>query len=106
MFQGILGFLGIGTRLVRASALGLRPGKGDLLVDLCRELGAITSVSGAGGNCPHLDESALEGAGFIHRKQRFTHPVYPQLHGEFMPRMAVLDLLFNCGPDAAQRLRG
>ena len=76
------------------------------LVDLCRELGATTYVSGAGGNCPHLDESALEGAGIIHRKQRFTHPVYPQLHGEFMPRMAVLDLLFNCGPDAAQRLRG
>jgi len=106
MLQGILGFLGIGTRLVRASALGLRLGKGNLLVDLCRELGATTYVSGAGGNCPHLDESALEGAGIIHRKQRFTHPVYPQLHGEFMPRMAVLDLLFNCGPDAAELLRG
>src|SRR5207249_10205620 len=58
MLQGILGFLGIGTRLVRASALGLRLGKGNLLVDLCRELGATTYVSGAGGNCPQLDESA------------------------------------------------
>ena len=105
MLQGLLGFLGVGTRLVRASALGVRLGEGNVLVDVCRALGATTYVSGAGGNCPHLDESALGGAGIVHRTQRFTHPVYPQLHGEFMPRMAVLDLLFNCGPGAARVIR-
>ena len=105
MLQGLLDFLGIGTRVVRASALGVRLGDGNVLVDVCRALGATNYVSGAGGNCPHLDESALGGAGIAHRVQRFTHPVYPQLHGGFMPRMAVVDLLFNCGPEATRVIR-
>jgi len=105
MLQGLLDFLGVETRLVRASALGVRLGDGNVLVDVCRALGITNYLSGAGGNCPHLDESALGGAGIAHRVQRFTHPVYPQLHGAFMPRMAVVDLLFNCGPEAARVIR-
>jgi len=105
MLQGLLDFLGIKTQVVRASALGVRMGDGNVLVDVCRALRATSYVSGAGGNCPHLDESALGGAGIAHRVQRFTHPVYPQLHGAFMPRMAVVDLLFNCGPEAARVIR-
>src|SRR5262249_2396699 len=105
MLQGLLDFLGVETRLVRASALGVRLGDGNVLVDVCRALGITNYLSGAGGNCPHLDESALGGAGIAHRVQRFTHPVYPQLHGAFMPRMAVVDLLFNCGAEAARVIR-
>ena len=32
--------------------------------------------------------------------QDFVHPVYPQLHGEFIPNLSILDLLFNCGPQS------
>ena len=105
MLRGILGFLNIGTQVVRASALDVRSAEGNLLVRLCRKLGAATYVSGAGGGCAYLDEGALETAGIAHRLHRFTHPVYPQLHGEFMPRLAVPDLLFNCGPDSAKFFR-
>jgi hypothetical protein len=39
--------------------------------------------------------------------QRFAHPVYPQRYASlgFKPNLAALDLLFNCGPDAARILR-
>lgn len=29
--------------------------------------------------------------------QDFVHPIYPQLYGEFIPYLSVIDLLFNCG---------
>ena len=30
---------------------------------------------------------------------KFEHPVYPQLHGEFIPYISIIDLLFNCGKE-------
>ena len=32
--------------------------------------------------------------------QHFQHPVYPQLHGAFSENLSIIDLLFNCGPEA------
>jgi hypothetical protein len=29
---------------------------------------------------------------------RLAHPVYPQQTEPFMPNLAAIDLLFNCGP--------
>ena len=36
--------------------------------------------------------------------QSYTHPIYPQLHGEFEPYMSIIDLLFNVGPDSLSTL--
>lgn len=33
--------------------------------------------------------------------QHYIPPVYPQLHGAFMPGLSVVDLLFNCGFEQA-----
>ena len=30
----------------------------------------------------------------------YQHPNYHQQFGEFMPNMAVIDLLMNCGPES------
>jgi hypothetical protein len=38
--------------------------------------------------------------------QEFTHPIYPQVHGDFVPNLSVVDLLFNCGPASKQILTG
>ncbi len=38
--------------------------------------------------------------------QAFNHPVYPQLYGDFIPNLSLLDLLFNCGPDSLKILEG
>ena len=105
MLRGILEFLGIRTRVVRASTLGCKPGDVNVLVEVCRALDAGTYLSGTAGNCAYLDESRLHAAGIEHRVQRFTHPVYAQGGDPFVPRLAVVDLLFNCGAEAGRFFR-
>jgi hypothetical protein len=45
-----------------------------------------------------LAEERFAQAGIAVRWQEFKHPVYPQLHGEFVSHLSVVDWLFNC-PD-------
>ena len=34
----------------------------------------------------------------------YNHPRYPQLFGEFIPDLSVIDCLFNCGPNSSKIL--
>ena len=52
-----------------------------------------------------IDWDRVARAGIAVQEQRFTHPVYAQPHGSFVPGLSVIDLLCNCGPDAAHLLR-
>jgi hypothetical protein len=38
--------------------------------------------------------------------QDFAHPLYPQLHGEFVPFMSAIDLILNCGDESRAVLEG
>ena len=94
----LAGQLGIGTRLVLSSELGLRARGGtEVALAACRAVGATTYLSGAFGR-EYLDESLLAAAGIAVRYQAFRHPTYPQQFGEFLPQLSAVDLLFNCGP--------
>ena len=34
----------------------------------------------------------------------YVHPTYNQLHGEFIPYLSTIDLLFNHGPASLKKL--
>jgi hypothetical protein len=68
----------------------------ELLVALLRKVGATEYVSGPGARAYHR-QAPFDAAGIRVVWQDFTHPVYPQLHGEFVPYLSSIDLLFNCG---------
>ena len=36
--------------------------------------------------------------------QKFQHPIYKQIHGEFIPEMSIIDLLFNEGRDGTKEI--
>ena len=74
------------------------------LVALVRSVGGGTYLTGTGSK-DYLDESLFEEADIKVQWQQFQHPVYPQLHGGFEPMLSCLDVLFNCGRDAAGVLR-
>lgn len=98
--------IGLGHKPVgRASEMSLREEPNDRLVDICKFLGADTYLAGAGGeNYMDLDRFERQGIRVIF--QRFDHPVYPQVFGEFQSHMSIVDLLFNCGPDSLAVIAG
>lgn len=94
----------ISTRIVRASELQVSTSKSALILDLCRELGATRYLSGALGR-NYLVREDFAAAGVAIEFQSYTHPIYPQLWGEFLSHMSIVDFWMNCGPDT-RTLRG
>ena len=61
-------------------------------------VGSMLYLSGAMGK-NYLREALFEQAGIAVAYQQYRHPEYDQGKGRpFEPAMAVIDLLFNCGP--------
>lgn len=91
----------ITTKLYRAQDWrGLRPGREDHVIDLCRKVHADVLFD-AGGARELLDPAPFAAAGIELRFQDYRHPEYPQLWGgPFVPYMSVIDLLMNLGPKA------
>lgn len=101
----LLGCFGILARIVRSSDLASRGKKDELVLNLCREVGADRYLSGALGR-EYLREEIFNEAGIAVTYQDYRHPTYPQVQGGFEPNMAAIDLLFNCGPRSRAVLLG
>ncbi len=95
----ILGALGIRTRLVRSSQLGV-PGKGtERVVAICRALGATVYLTGDYAASNHLDADQFAPWGIEVRPQLWACPAYRQQYpgAGFIPDLSIVDLLFNEG---------
>lgn len=77
--------------------------KTDIILSMCQAVGAKTFVSGPFGK-EYLDRETFRRNNIDLVFQSFNHPVYPQMHGEFMPYMSFVDLLFNHGPKSIEIL--
>jgi hypothetical protein len=88
---------------VRSSELSLREDPTDRLIDICRKLKADAYLSGRDG-VKYMDLERFKQSGIQIIIQEFVHPFYPQLFKKFQPRMSVVDLLFNCGPESIERI--
>ena len=98
---------GIRTPLVRSSQLAPEGAKSDLILDICRRVGADTLLVGMGGSRDYLDRDAFARAGVKLAFQQFTHPVYPQCGAQpFVKGLSAIDMLLNCGPGSARLLLG
>lgn len=106
--EAIIRYLGqqfwIRTQIIRASELQAGGVKTELLLNICKELGATVYLSGIDG-AKYLEEAAFTREGIHVAYQHFRHPVYPQLWGQFLPQMSSIDLLFNSGPGSLSVLK-
>ena len=107
----MLGFVreafAIETRIERSSRMQVEGAKSELLLNLCKSKGpGSVFLGGLGGSRRYLDHDAFAAAGVGVQWQEFTHPEYPQCgDAPFIPGLMSLDMLFNCGPRAAELLR-
>jgi hypothetical protein len=99
----ILDVLKIKVNYCRASDLHFKGQKSDLVLDMCKKLGADIYIFGAQGE-NYCDKKSFENAGIKPVFQKYNHPVYPQLWGEFAPYMSVIDLIFNVGAESAKEI--
>ena len=91
--------LGIESRVVLQSELkyDITQRKNDLVIELCRAVGAAEYLSGNGAR-KYADESSFADASIALLYQQFEMPEYPQINSkEFVGGLSILDLLFNCG---------
>ena len=98
--------LDIDTPLVRSSTLDCEGQKSALLLDVCKRVGASAFFGGMGGSREYLDKEAFAADHMGVAWQQFTHPTYEQPGtAPFIKGLSALDLLFNCGPRAAEIAR-
>jgi len=104
LIQHLAGLLDIHTPMVRSSELQAQGKAAELLIAICKELGADTYLSGSGG-ANYQDEQDFAAAGLKLIYTNYQHPTYAQPFGDFVGGLSVVDLLFNCGSDSAAILR-
>jgi hypothetical protein len=96
--------LGIKTPRLLASSLSAREDPTDRLIDLCRDVGGTAYLAGQSGPS-YMDVGRFAEVGIDAQVQVYTHPKYPQRYQPFVSHLAVIDLLFNCGPESLTVLR-
>lgn len=95
---------GIRTPLVRSSELDVKGSRGELILDICRAVGADAMLAGLGGSRAYLDPQAFARSGIEIRWHQFRHPVYAQCgQAPFSAGLSAIDMLLNCG-SASRRL--
>jgi hypothetical protein len=95
---------GIKTPLLRSSALQLSGKREGHLVAICEARGAQTYISPTGSHDYLQSSDAFESSGIELLYDDYAHPIYPQLHGEFISHMSAIDLLLNCGSSSLEIL--
>ena len=77
--------------------------KNDLIIGLCTYCDADMYLSGKGAK-KYNDEALMNKNGIALNYQEFTAGEYPQLYGEFIPNLSIIDALFNCGKTETEKL--
>jgi hypothetical protein len=105
LLRKVCGWLDIDTPLHSDADLAVDGEASARLLGICQKLGAETYVSGPKAR-DYLDVGLFANAGV--QVEWFDYqgfPTYPQLHGDFVHAVSIVDLLLNQGPAARQYLR-
>jgi hypothetical protein len=103
--EAVCAYLDINTVISNSWDYVLTDGKSERLVSLCQQAGATEYVSGPAAKS-YLDEALFAEQGIATSWFDYGgYPTYPQLWGDFVHEVTVLDLLFNCGRDASAQMK-
>lgn len=107
LIEKISGFLGIkNTQFKRLSSLNVcHENPTQRLIDICEHVGAKRYIIGTRAK-DYMEEWRWQKSNVILEYSEPTYPPYPQLWGEFSDNCAIIDLLFNCGPNSGDYIWG
>ncbi len=103
--EAICSYLNIETKISNSWDYKLQEGKTERLADLCLQAGGTEYFSGPAAK-DYIVEQVFNDLGVKLTWFDYAgYPPYPQLWGDFIHGVTILDLLFNCGKDAARYMR-
>lgn len=103
VLETLCALLGLDRPIKLSSELDVPGQKTERLVAICRALGADRYLTGDAAS-EYLDETQFAANGIRVEYHHYRHPVYAQLHGEFVPYLSVVDLLMNHGRESLRLL--
>ena len=90
-------YLGINTEILRSESFSLKEGKTERLIGICKDLNAKEYYSGPAAQ-NYMEEELFEKASIkLNYFDYSGYKEYPQLHGDFVHGVSILDLIFNLG---------
>lgn len=105
LIEAVCHYLGISTRISNSWDYALLDGKTERLADICVQAGGTEYISGPAAK-GYVEEQVFAEQGIkLSWFDYADYPAYPQLWGEFVHGVTILDLLFNCGKDAPRYMR-
>lgn len=105
LIETVCAYLGIKTKISNSWDYDLTGGKSEKLVNLCRQAGATHYISGPTAR-GYLEVGAFHALGLeVGWMDYDGYPEYPQLWGDFVHQVSILDLLFNCGRRSAHYMK-
>lgn len=90
----MMGQFGLSRPIYYSSLLNVDGDKSGRLVNICKLFNANKYISGNAAQS-YLDIQLFNDNGIEIEWQNYTHPEYPQLHGDFIPYLSALDYLMN-----------
>ena len=96
--------LDIKTKILFSSELDVSGNGSKKVLNICKSLNATNYISGTFWAKDNLNISDFENNGISVKFEEFQYPTYHQLHGKFIPKMAVIDLLFNEGANNSSKI--
>jgi hypothetical protein len=91
------------SRIETQSELEVIGHKTDLIVNLCKATNERSFLFGGHGR-DYADLDMLRDHGIEAVFQEYHCPVYPQMHGAFVPNLSIVDALLNVGVEGTRRL--
>ena len=101
--QMLMQLLDIQVSTIFSSSLQVHGKNNELLVGIVKALGGGRYLSGIGA-LDYYCAKPFDEAGIEVVWQKFDHPVYSQLYGEFIPNLSSIDLLMNCGIATSRKI--
>jgi hypothetical protein len=101
----ILKILGLNKRIEFSSHLLIKGTQTERLINFCKFFKADEYLTGAAAK-DYLEEERFKEESIHLEYQKYNHPIYPQLYGDFIPYLSIIDLLFNEGPESLKILTG
>lgn len=99
IIKDIVKYLKIDTKFYLSSDLDIGGDKNNRLINICKHFNASSYYTGLAAK-DYIDEELFKKNNIELVYQEYKHPSYEQLHGDFLPYLSIIDLLFNHGRDS------